>query len=109
VSSAFAKLAATTVAWLRVSRALRLAAVLTAVDVCLGWAFSWQSRSRGLFSPGGSIHAGVAVLGALFILTRIAARFGVPALVAGAISAALVKRYDRNRSVPRRVPPDLEP
>ena len=89
-------------AWMRGSRALRLAVILTAIDLVLGWWFSWMSGSRGMLSPGGSVHPDVAALGAADLLARIAARFAVPALVAGAIAAALGERVSRSTGRARR-------
>lgn len=99
---AVGKLARAALAWIRGSRALRLAVILAAIDLLLGWGFSWMSGSRGLVSPGGSVRADVAVLGAAYILARIAARFAVPALVAGAIAAALTERVARSIGRARR-------
>lgn len=99
---ALRSLARAVLAWMRGSRALRLAVILAAIDLVLGWGFSWMSGSRGLLSPGGSVHADVAVLGAAYILARMAARFAVPALVAGAIAAALGERVTRRSGDARR-------
>jgi len=102
VNVAVGKLARAVFAWMRGSRALRLAALLAAIALVLGWGFSWMSGSRGLLSPGGSVHADVAVLGAAYILARTAGRFAIPALVAGAIAAALGERVTRRTARARR-------
>jgi len=73
------------VARLRRSTALRWAAFLLAAYLVVGWIFAWASRTRGLLSPGGSPHVETLALGVLYVLLRVAVRFGVPALVAGAL------------------------
>lgn len=88
-------LARATLAWLRASRALRLALAAAVIDLVLGRVFSWVSGSRGLLSPGGALHADVAILGAVYLLSRVLARFAVPALVGGAIAAVLLRRLHR--------------
>jgi hypothetical protein len=88
-----ATLARAALRWMRGSWLLRFAAVLVVVQLLLGWAFAWVGRTRGLLSPGGSIHPDVALLGALYLVMRLAARFAVPALVVGAISFGLLERF----------------
>jgi hypothetical protein len=83
-------------AWRR-SRALRIAVLAVILELVLRWGFSAVGRSRGLVSPGGTLHADVAVLGVAYILTRVVVRFAIPALVAGAIAAALLQRIIEGR------------
>jgi hypothetical protein len=83
-------------AWRR-SRALRIAVLAAMFELLLRWGFSAVGRSRGLVSPGGALHADVAVLGVAYVLSRVVVRFAVPALVAGAIAAALLRRIVEGR------------
>ena len=71
---------------LRYSRAARWAVALVVLYVALGLAFSLVSQSRGLLSPGGTPHLDVMLLGGAYLLTRIAVRFAVPALVIYALA-----------------------
>jgi hypothetical protein len=71
---------------LRHSRAARWAATLVVVYVALGLAFALVSQSRGLLSPGGTPHLDVMLLGGAYLLTRVAVRFALPALVVYALA-----------------------
>ncbi|HEX3346241.1 MAG TPA: hypothetical protein VHS09_16775 [Polyangiaceae bacterium] len=89
--------------------ALRTATALAVLHLALGWTFSWISHTRGLLSPGGAFHADVALLGAAYLFVRVVVRFALPALLAGAVAAAVVDRVSRasparSRSRTRRAP-----
>jgi|HubBroStandDraft_1064217.scaffolds.fasta_scaffold738866_2 hypothetical protein len=71
---------------------LRNALVLLVVDVLLLVLFSYVTGTRGLVSPSGSLHADVALAGAVFLVFRVAARFLVPALVVLGVSRELLTR-----------------
>ena len=90
-------------AW-RGSRALRIAVVAAVVELALRWGFSAVARSRGLISPGGAFHADVALLGVAYVGVRVVVRFALPALVAGAIAAAVMERIVEKRPAPADPP-----
>jgi len=74
-----------------VNRPLLLALVLVVVDVVLLALFSYVTGTRGLLSPSGSLHADVALTGALSLVFRVAARFLVPPLVVFAVARGLTR------------------
>lgn len=81
--------------WVRGSRAVRRIAALAVTYVVLGLAFSFATRSRGLFSPGSSPHLDVIALGVVYLITRIAVRFVLPGLAAYLIAASAIERIHR--------------
>jgi hypothetical protein len=81
--------------WARGSRALRRLAVLVVTYVVLGLAFSFATRARGLFSPGGSPHLDVVALGVVYLVIRIAVRLVLPGLAAYLIAARAIDRIHR--------------
>ncbi len=64
------------------SWALRQALALVFIETVLGWWFERETVHVGLLSPSGQPHYAVLALGALYLVTRIATRFLVPAFLA---------------------------
>ena len=56
-------------------------ATLVFVYLVLHEAFAYATRAVGLFSPGGTLNAGVIALGVVYLASRVAVRFLVPAIV----------------------------
>jgi hypothetical protein len=54
---------------------------VVAVYFVLGWLFAHETRVRGLLTPGGSPNLDVLALGGVYLVVRVAVRFGVPLLV----------------------------
>lgn len=73
------------VAWAlrsRDARPLRAAALLVVAYLALERLFAHLVRTEGLLSPSGAPHMGALAVGAVYLLTRIVVRLGVPAIVA---------------------------
>jgi hypothetical protein len=77
------------------SRAWLALAVLAAYEG-LGWLFAWATRTQGLLSPGGAPHLGVVALGLVYLVVRVAVRFGLPFGVAWSVASYVSTRRRRS-------------
>jgi hypothetical protein len=82
--------------WL--SWVVRNTVTLLATYLLLGWFFAQESEDRGLLDPSGHPNFWVLALGAIYLLTRVAARFLVPAFLA----YVLLDRVARAITMPSR-------
>jgi hypothetical protein len=71
---------------------------LLAIYTLLGWWFGRETEDRGLLDPSGHPNFRVLALGAVYLLTRLAARFLLPAFLA----FLLVDRVARTVTLPSR-------
>lgn len=62
--------------------AVRQGLALLFVYLVLGWWFARETREVGLFDPGGHPNYAILLLGAVYLLMRVAVRFLLPALLA---------------------------
>jgi hypothetical protein len=76
---------------------LRSALSLLAGYFLLGWWFELATEDRGLLDPSGHPNFWVLVLGAVYLVTRLAARFLVPAFVAFLLADRLARAATRPR------------
>jgi hypothetical protein len=83
--------------WWR-SWVVRSSVALLATYLLLGWWFARESEDRGLLDPSGHPNFWVLALGAVYLLTRVAARFLLPAFLA----YVLVDRVARAVTRPSR-------
>lgn len=65
--------------------------------LALGWLFAYETRARGLLTPGGSPNLDVVAIGGVYLVLRVVVRFGAPSIVVLAITRALVARLAAGR------------
>jgi hypothetical protein len=68
-----------------------IVATLVFVYLVLHEAFAYETHAVGLFSPGGTLNAGVIALGVVYLASRVAVRFFVPAIVVYVGAKALAR------------------
>jgi hypothetical protein len=70
---------------------------MVGVYLALGWLFAYETRARGLLTPGGSPNVDVVAIGACYLVLRVVVRFGAPLVVVLAISRVLAARLGAPR------------
>lgn len=73
---------------------------VVAVYFALGWLFEYETRARGLLTPGGAPNLDVIAIGGMYLLLRVVVRFGLPfAIALGVVRRVAAVIAERARSV----------